>query len=85
MAKRSFICKICGKETKITSLANFTIYCPKCKKIVHAECEYGYGPVTPCYFLIGDDKIAKVDDIGMPPRYILYLKGEEIPLKNKVF
>ncbi|MDE7399768.1 MAG: hypothetical protein K2N06_09605 [Oscillospiraceae bacterium] len=83
MAKKSVKCVFCGKETEFTLHANFTVYCPKCKHMIHNECERGYGPVTPYFFLVGDDEIAKVDSIKN--RYTLYLDGEEIPLKKTYY
>lgn len=84
MIRKSVKCGVCGKVTEYTLRVNFTVYCPKCKNMIHAECEYGYGPVTPYYFLVGNDEIARVDDIE-PPHYILYLDGKEIPLEKGYF
>ncbi|MCI8360621.1 MAG: hypothetical protein HFE86_04710 [Clostridiales bacterium] len=51
-------CSECGEEVTYALHANFSIYCPKCGHCVHCECEFGYGPVTPYHFCIGDDVIA---------------------------
>ena len=83
MAKKTVKCVSCGKETEFTLRVNFTVYCPQCGSMVHNECEKGFGPVIPYFFLVGDEEIAKVDSVKN--RYILYLGGEEIPLEKTYY
>lgn len=84
MARKSVRCGVCGEEMEFTLRVNFTVYCPKCKHMVHNECERGYGPVTPYYFCMGDDILAKVD-VGKDNRYILYLPNETITLEKTYY
>ncbi|MDE7425442.1 MAG: hypothetical protein K2N51_17425 [Lachnospiraceae bacterium] len=81
--KRKVHCNVCNKEFEYTLRANFTIYCPKCRHQVHNECEYGYGPVTPYYFCIGDEVIGKVElDRN---QYTLLFKNKIIKLKQTYY
>ena len=77
-------CGICGEHIEWHGSANFTVYCPKCKNMIHNECEKGYGPVTPYLFRIGDDVFAKMD-IGKDRRHFLYLPNETVALEGTYF
>lgn len=46
---RTLTCKHCGWQQPYRPAgANFILLCPICRAVLHLECEYGYGPVTPC-------------------------------------
>lgn len=77
-------CKVCGECVEWRGYANFTVYCPSCKNMVHNECEKGYGPVTPYYFTAGVDVVAKADR-GEDGGYYLYLPGETAALEKTYF
>ncbi len=46
--------------------ANYICLCPTCRKLNGCECEYGYGPITPCEIYLGEKFIGQ----------ILYKNGE---------
>lgn len=76
-------CKRCGNMTECHSpTANFIVLCSVCKSDLFMQCEYGYGPVTPCQIYCGDKLIGEVysDDGGYFLRTIL--TDEVILLKN---
>lgn len=60
MSIQTIKCKYCNCEVSYAAYANFIVFCPKCKREIHFECEYGYGPVTPCVILLGEDYFGKV-------------------------
>lgn len=83
MKSEKILCHICGNECKYAMYVNFSLYCPKCGSSIHNECEYGYGPVTPYYFCIGEDVAGRVDyDRG---KYILRFENKEIQLKETYY
>lgn len=75
-------CDKCGEECEYRTYVNFTIYCPKCMYKVYAECEYGYGPVTPYHFCIGNEVIGKVESEWN--QYTLFYQDKTIKL-NKTY
>ena len=72
-------CKYCGTKISYQLSANFIVFCPKCKRNVLVECEYGYGPVTPCNILLGDEKIGTVN-VNDRNKYYLDYQSEKIML-----
>lgn len=72
-------CKYCDTKITYQPSANFIVFCPKCKRNVFLECEYGYGPVTPCDILLGDEKIGTVN-VNEKHKYYLDYKSEKIML-----
>lgn len=58
MLKRK--CERCGREYEYESHANHIVYCPHCRQYSFLECEYGYGPVVPCFICLGTDVIGTV-------------------------
>ena len=47
---RTLTCKRCGRQQPYRPMgANFILLCRACRAVLHLECEYGYGPVTPCH------------------------------------
>lgn len=60
--ERNITCKICGHSIPYKPLAaNFIIFCSQCKAEMFLECEYGYGPVTPCQMYYRDRIVAEVN------------------------
>lgn len=53
-------CAHCGNKYKYEAAANFMAFCPRCKKSDASECEYGYGPITPCKIYLGGETIGEV-------------------------
>jgi hypothetical protein len=45
------------------------------------ECEYGYGPVTPCIILLGDEIIGTIN-VGDRNIYYLGYQSQKIMLKK---
>ena len=41
--------------------ANLIVICTKCKCGIYSECEYGYGPITPCDIYLGDERAGRID------------------------
>lgn len=66
--KQTVKCQFCGTVSEYETAANVIIYCPKCRKLISSECEYGFGPVTPCTVYLGENEIAK---IILKDRYVL--------------
>ena len=59
--ERNIECKKCGCNIPYKPLgANFIIFCPDCKKMMFLECEYGYGPVTPCNLYYRDKVVGNI-------------------------
>lgn len=75
-------CDKCGEEFQCMAYINFSIYCPNCMNTVYGECEYGYGPVTPYHFCIGNEVIGKVESEWN--QYTLFYQDKTIKL-NKTY
>jgi len=74
-------CKRCSQSIQYSPRTNFILFCPKCRKSVLTECEYGYGPVTPCGILLGGEEIGVVEKKGY--LYILKTQNETIALDKE--
>ncbi len=48
-------CIYCDTSFSVEACANFAAICPCCKRSAYLECEYGYGPVTPCRIYLGGE------------------------------
>ena len=61
--------------------SNLIAICPCCKRQIYGECEYGFGPVTPCQIYLGEEVVGVVesDDSNI---YYLMMNGKKIPLKS---
>lgn len=83
MNEKMIECKYCDSEISYISSANFIVFCPHCKRETLLECEYGYGPETPCQILLGEKLFATVKDSN--GKYILEMQsdGKKIKLKEK--
>lgn len=81
---REFECQYCGAKTSVERSANFSVLCPHCKRTIGGECEYGYGPVTPCRMYYGKEIVGMLDHTDCPynDQYYVEIKGKKIPLKN---
>ena len=44
------------------------LFCPRCQRHLITECEYGFGPITPCTIYLGEKEIAR---IVLKDRYVL--------------
>lgn len=77
------ICKSCNNKVEYELRANCIIFCPNCFQTVFIECEYGFGPVTPCYIFLGKIEIGKVIEVN--DKYILKSQyfNEDVELKNR--
>ncbi|WOO35043.1 hypothetical protein R2R35_14680 [Anaerocolumna sp. AGMB13020] len=74
-------CKYCDTKISYKTSANFIIFCPNCKRNIYLECEYGYGPVTPCNILLGNEKIGTVN-VDENNKYFLEYRFEKIKLNK---
>ncbi|MDH6367606.1 MULTISPECIES: hypothetical protein [unclassified Breznakia] len=73
-------CPNCGTLIKKIYSTNFIIYCENCNTVTHFECEYGYGPVTPCLIYYGEKLrwiVTRLDDYSN--QYVLtYCETKEV-------
>lgn len=53
-------CNYCDREFTYALHSNFIVFCPECKRQTMLECEYGYGPVTPCHIEVGEETVGIV-------------------------
>ena len=60
MAVKTIKCSYCNSEWEQEICANSISFCPNCYKYDHIECEYGYGPVTPCTVYLGSEKVGVI-------------------------
>ena len=72
-------CQYCGQRYEVEEYANMIKYCPECLKRNELSCEYGYGPVTPCYIYCGSEFIGKVINSSD-----YYLHSEKFKLNLKL-
>ena len=79
-------CKYCDCKVSYAPRANFIVFCPECKREIYLECEYGYGPVTPCSVLLGEASIGTVT-VNNKNEYLLEIKsdGKQNKIKRKLF
>lgn len=68
MMKQEVRCRYCGEAFAYETVANMILYCQKCQRHLLTECEYGFGPVTPCTVYLGEKEIAR---IVLKDRYVL--------------
>ncbi len=73
-------CKYCDCKVSYIPCANFIVFCPECKREIHLECEYGYGPVTPCSILLGKDSMGTVT-VNSKNEYLLEIKSDGKQIK----
>lgn len=83
MNKQEIECKYCDSKISYIPSANFIVFCPQCKQEIFLECEYGFGPVTPCQILLGEKLLATVKTNNR--KYILEMESDrkQIKLKGK--
>lgn len=73
-------CIYCNTRFSVDRYANFKVICPCCNRSIYLECEYGYGPVTPCQIYWGKEIVGIVTfDKTI---YNLRMDHEKIPLNN---
>ena len=66
---REIECKYCDAEFSVENVANFGVICSHCKRLIKLECEYGFGPATPCRIYHGE-KLAGVVDYANSNYYL---------------
>ncbi|MBD5497100.1 MAG: hypothetical protein HDR11_04950 [Lachnospiraceae bacterium] len=71
-------CIYCDTAFSIEACANFTVICPCCKRSIYLECEYGYGPVTPCRIYLGSEIAGVVE--SQEADYHLHINRRKIRL-----
>ena len=54
------VCKDCHTEYAIPISANFMYFCPKCRKLIGFECEYGFADIAPCEIYLGEKRIGRL-------------------------
>lgn len=75
-----FECQFCSQRYESNaSGGNVILYCPKCLKRNELWCDYGFGPVTPCYIYCGDEFVSKVTNNSA-----YYLHSEKFGLDLKL-
>ncbi|WP_198528774.1 hypothetical protein [Kineothrix alysoides] len=75
-------CKYCDCKVSYMPCANFIVFCPECKREIFLECEYGYGPVTPCSIFLGEDSIGTVT-ANNKNEYLLKIESDNQQIKLK--
>lgn len=73
-------CIYCGEKLSVEISANFKVICPHCKRSIYLECEYGYGPVTPCQIYWGRKIVGIVE--SEKASYYLNMDSKNIPLSR---
>lgn len=73
-------CIYCDTKFSVEIFDNYDVICPCCKRSIFSECEYGYGPVTPCRIYLGPEIVGMVESEGA--NYYLNMNSEKIPLNN---
>ena len=58
---KTIICDKCSQQYNINLSANLIVICTKCKCGIYSECEYRYGPITPCDIYLGDERAGRID------------------------
>ena len=51
------VCKDCHTEYAIPISANFMYFCPKCRKLIGFECEYGFADITTIKDYCDNDRV----------------------------
>lgn len=75
-------CRYCDCKVPYVPSANIIVFCPKCKSCIYAECEYGYGPVTPCCIYLGEEVIGTVC-VDNKNQYFLQIESSRKKIKLK--
>ena len=78
--KKDLECIYCDAKFSVMIHANFTVSCPCCKRHVYMECEYGYGPVTPCQIYLGEEIVGVIE--SEENNYYLKMNGQKIQLNQ---
>lgn len=73
-------CVYCNTKFSVQIRANFTVICPCCNRNIYLECEYGFGPVTPCQIYWGENIVGIVESERQ--HYYLKMCGKKIYLRN---
>lgn len=73
-------CIYCDTKFSVEISANYSVRCPCCKRSVYLECEYGFGPVTPCRIYLGEEIVGIVE--SKATSYYLNMRGKNINLNN---
>ena len=73
------ICKHCGKNYAHEVSANMIVFCPHCNELAGIECEYGFGPITPCVIYRGEEIIGRTQG---EYRLMSYLFDLDMELKG---
>lgn len=72
---KDLTCIYCDTAFSIEACANFSVICPCCKRSIYLECEYGYGPVTPCRIYPGGEIAGVVE--SQKAKYRLNMKHKK--------
>lgn len=73
-------CVYCNTKFQVEICSNFTVICPCCKRSIYLECEYGYGPVTPCRIYLGETIVGIVE--SPKTNYYLEINRKRIYLQK---
>ena len=57
---KKIVCNSCKSEYVIPISANFMYFCPKCRKLIGFECEYGFADIAPCEIYLGEKRIGRL-------------------------
>ena len=75
-------CNNCKYTYSAPTTANAIYICPNCNKYAGCECEYGYGPITPCNIFVGEKEVAVIEAVKMEGPTSYYLQSDILELKK---
>ena len=83
MRKKEIKCKYCDTKFEHEIYGNYSVRCPKCHRLLEHLSEYGFGPVTPFYILVGSEVVGVVEERARD--YYLNFQDMRIGLKESYF
>lgn len=76
-------CKYCDTKFEHEIFGNYSVRCPKCHRLLEHLSDYGFGPVTPFYILVGSEVVGVVESQAQD--YYLNFQEKQIKLKESYF
>lgn len=76
-------CKYCDTKFEHEIFGNYSVRCPKCHRLLEHLSDYGFGPVTPFYILVGSEVVGVVEERERD--YYLNFQDMQIGLKESYF
>ena len=76
-------CKYCDTVFERKRYGNYSVRCPKCHRLLEHLSDYGFGPVTPFYIMVGSEVVGVVE--SRVQDYYLNFQGKQVKLKESYF